>query len=235
MVYYQDLLWVLFFSMTSLNVLTVTPCFCLKLKSDLMGKRIVFLLNTAFAMAILHLIPLYVLHHFLSFYTNLKYYTISRCVDRNQSTSLLILFVQDVTPRCWVRGYRRFVRTVRLYLHGFKVGKLPNMDFESLMMTARSFETSGTSYPVTQCHIQKDCNSLLYRCYELRKLACGSVSWKVMTSADVKEPVRIQQSFAALFYPFFAYAHCSYANTIQQGYSNYGPRAKTGPPHSLTF
>ena len=144
----------------------------------------------------------------------LKYYTISRCVDRNQSTSLLIPFVWYVTPRYWVGGYRRFERTVRLFLQRFKFRELRNMDFESLMMTARSFETSGITYPVTQCHIPKDWISLLYHCYELRKLVCGSVNWKVRASAEVRKPVRIQLNFEALFYPFFAYAHCSYANAL---------------------
>jgi len=100
----------------------------------------------------------------------------SGCVDRNQSTSLLIPFVWDVMPRCWVGGYRRFERTVRLYLEGFNVREFRNMDFEPLMMTACSFETSGTAYPMTQCHIPEDWNSQLYHCYELSKLVCGSVN-----------------------------------------------------------
>jgi len=137
----------------SLNVLTVTPCFCLKLKSDLMVEAIFYLLNSAFAMAILHLISLVRLaSYIILLHKLLKYYTVSR--------SLLIPFVWDVTPRCWVGGYRRFERTVRLYHQGFKVRELRNMDFESLMMTACCFKTSGTTYPVTQCHIPGDWNSL---------------------------------------------------------------------------
>ena len=122
--------------------------------------------NPAFNVACTSCVIIILLHKLL------KYCTVSRCVDCNQSTSLLIPFVWDVTPRCWVGGYRRFERTVRLYLQGFKVRGLRYVDFESLMMASCCFETSGTTYPVTQCHIPEDWNSLSYRYYELSKLAC---------------------------------------------------------------
>jgi hypothetical protein len=75
---------------------------------------------------------------------------------------------RDVTPAsCWVKGLRRFGVTCP--------GRFR-------MKAVRFFETSGTTYPVTQCHITKTYNpkSNVIVCIEYSMQHRGGRNWSGM-------------------------------------------------------